>query len=73
MLKGICPECGKVFFGWALQNPEHQHCELCGALLVIFDEKVEKTEEGRRNRDFHLERARQINRELRARHSGGII
>lgn len=62
MLKGICPKCGKVFYGWALQNPEHQHCE-CGALLLIFDERIEQTEEGRRNRDFCLERARQLIRE----------
>ena len=64
MLKGVCPECGRVFHGWALQNPEHQHCEVCNVLLVIFDEEVEQTEEGRRSLRFHLARERQVNREL---------
>ena len=58
MLKGICPKCGKEYHGWALQTKEHQYCE-CGALLLVFDEQFEKTEEGRQQREFFLRQARQ--------------
>ena len=35
MLKGTCPQCGSVYYGWALKNPEHQDCIKCGSWLEI--------------------------------------
>lgn len=58
MLKGVCPKCGKKYYGWALQEPQHQHCDVCGTLLIIYDEKLEQTEEGRRQVNFHLQQER---------------
>ena len=29
MLEAICPKCGLIRYGWALQNPEHQECPKC--------------------------------------------
>ncbi len=55
MLKGICPKCGKEYHGWALQTKEHQYCEVCGTLLLVYDEEMEKIEEGRRQREFFLQ------------------
>jgi len=34
MLKGTCPKCGKVVYGWALQEPNYQLCNGCGMQLV---------------------------------------
>ena len=39
MLKGKCPGCEAVYYGWALQNKEHQWCE-CGDRLEITQEEV---------------------------------
>lgn len=36
MLKGTCPVCGRVYWGWALQEPDQQRCE-CGNRLMIPD------------------------------------
>jgi uncharacterized protein (DUF983 family) len=33
-MKGVCPKCGKVYYGWALANPEVQRCGECGSVLV---------------------------------------
>lgn len=35
MLKGICPECGAKYYGWALKYPGNQNCDNCGAALII--------------------------------------
>lgn len=34
-MKGICPNCGKEYYGWALQEEKYQHCGKCGAKLLI--------------------------------------
>ena len=34
-LKGVCPQCGAVYFGWALTQPEGQFCNQCGSPLLI--------------------------------------
>lgn len=33
--RGTCPECGMVYYGWALLQPGHQQCQVCGATLNI--------------------------------------
>lgn len=35
MLRGRCPKCGLVCFGWALQNKQYQTCRECGTMLEI--------------------------------------
>lgn len=35
LMKGICPNCGKEYYGWALQEEKYQHCGKCGAKLLI--------------------------------------
>ena len=35
MLKGFCPKCGFVCYGWVLRNPSHQNCRECGTRLEI--------------------------------------
>ena len=37
-MKGICPKCGAIYAGWALNNPIEQRCEVCGADLDVFDD-----------------------------------
>jgi hypothetical protein len=34
-MKGKCPMCGAIYYGWALGNPSHQKCERCGNSLEI--------------------------------------
>lgn len=69
MLKGVCPKCGQVFHGWALQVREHQCC-FCGTLLVVYEEKLEKAEGGRPRLDWTLSRAR---RPRPDRFDGGLL
>ena len=38
MLKGKCPKCGKIYFGWALNSSRNQTCDICGVGLKITDE-----------------------------------
>ena len=38
MLKGKCPKCGKIFYGYALKIPRNQICGQCGVGLRITDE-----------------------------------
>ena len=38
MLEGKCPECGAVYFGWALNSPRNQMCGNCNVALIITDE-----------------------------------
>jgi len=35
MLKGKCPSCGKLYFGWALRNKKQQMCNKCNVKLEI--------------------------------------
>ena len=37
-MEGICPKCGTKYYGWALNNPLEQRCEICGADLDVFDD-----------------------------------
>ena len=39
-MKGKCPKCGASYYGWALNNPLEQKCEICGSLLGISEGKV---------------------------------
>jgi uncharacterized OB-fold protein len=34
-MKGKCPQCGAIYYGWSLDNPIHQKCERCGNNLEI--------------------------------------
>jgi hypothetical protein len=34
-LQGICPDCGAIYYGCALQSLPHQVCEFCGAALTV--------------------------------------
>lgn len=47
MPKGNCSKCGRAYYGWALENPEHRKCE-CGGEL-----KVEKAEVSTFNCPIH--------------------
>jgi hypothetical protein len=38
MLKGKCPKCGKIVYGYALKIPRNQFCNQCGVGLRITDE-----------------------------------
>jgi hypothetical protein len=35
LMKGKCPKCGAIYYGWALGNPLYQKCERCGNNLEI--------------------------------------
>ena len=41
MPKGVCPLCGKIYFGWALKERRCQFCDLCGSELVINGKRAE--------------------------------
>ena len=34
-MKGTCPQCGAIYYGWALANPTEQKCGRCESLLEI--------------------------------------
>ena len=36
---GKCPKCGEQYYGWALNNPDEQYCEICGCSLEIYSYK----------------------------------
>ena len=38
ILEGRCPNCGSVFYGWALLMPRHRTCNKCGSGLDIFQD-----------------------------------
>ena len=42
MPKGVCPLCGKIYFGWALKERRRQFCDLCGSELVIYEKRADK-------------------------------
>jgi hypothetical protein len=37
MLKGKCPKCGKIYYGYGLRSPRNQVCGICGVGLKITD------------------------------------
>jgi hypothetical protein len=39
-MKGVCPKCGSIYAGWALNNPKEQICGHCGSGLEIFRDGV---------------------------------
>jgi len=39
-MEGICPKCSAHYYGWALNNPLEQKCEICGSLLEISEGKI---------------------------------
>jgi uncharacterized OB-fold protein len=39
-MKGKCPRCGAIYYGWALGNPLHQRCEQCGGSLEISEGEI---------------------------------
>jgi len=38
MLKGKCPSCGKLYFGWALRSKKQNMCHECNVELEISQE-----------------------------------
>jgi hypothetical protein len=45
MIEGICPKCGRRFYGWALLQPCNQTCPKCRIGLLI-TEDGKKTSQG---------------------------
>ena len=45
MIEGICPKCGRRYYGWALLQPRNQSCPKCGVGLLI-TEDGKKTSQG---------------------------
>ena len=39
-MKGVCPKCGTIYAGWALNNPKEQICGHCGSCLELFRDGV---------------------------------
>ena len=39
VMKGVCPKCGTVYYGWALDNPLHRKCEECDSHLEISEHR----------------------------------
>jgi DNA-directed RNA polymerase subunit RPC12/RpoP len=35
MIEGLCPKCGKRYWGWSLKNPRYQSCRECGSGLSM--------------------------------------
>ena len=35
MIEGICPKCGRLYYGWSLLQPRNQGCSKCGVGLLI--------------------------------------
>ena len=38
MIEGVCPKCGRQYYGWALLQPRNQSCSKCGAGLLITED-----------------------------------
>jgi len=38
MIAGKCPNCGALYFGWALLQPRNQSCPKCGVGLLITED-----------------------------------
>jgi len=41
VIEGKCPRCGQRYLGWALLQPQHQHCLRCGEGLLIAEDGKE--------------------------------
>jgi uncharacterized protein (DUF983 family) len=39
-MKGICPKCGTIYAGWALNNPKEQKCGRCSCALELYRDDV---------------------------------
>ena len=35
MIQGKCPQCGQLYYGYALLEPDNQNCDNCGGELII--------------------------------------
>jgi len=44
MPEGTCKECGRKYYGWALQQPEHRVCD-CGGEIEVTATPPTKVEE----------------------------
>jgi len=43
MIQGKCPRCGRLYFGWALAQPDNQKCVKCKTgLLITHEEKMSR-------------------------------
>jgi DNA-directed RNA polymerase subunit RPC12/RpoP len=38
MIEGVCPRCGRLYYGWALLQPRNQSCPKCGVGLLITED-----------------------------------
>ena len=38
MIEGICPKCGRRFYGWALLQPCNQSCPKCVTGILITED-----------------------------------
>ena len=43
MLKGKCPSCGKLYFGWALRSKKQHMCHECNVELEITQDDQSET------------------------------
>ena len=46
MIEGLCPKCGRRYYGWSLLQPRNQSCTKCGVGLLITEDDGEKTIQG---------------------------
>jgi hypothetical protein len=40
VMQGICPQCGTVYYGWALEDPLKRTCSKCGSTVEIIEEDL---------------------------------
>ena len=38
MIAGMCPRCGRRYYGWSLREPHNQSCAICGTGLLITED-----------------------------------
>ena len=38
MIAGMCPRCGRRYYGWSLREPLNQSCAICGTGLLITED-----------------------------------
>ena len=38
MITGMCPRCGRRYYGWSLREPRNQSCAICGTGLLIIED-----------------------------------
>jgi uncharacterized protein (DUF983 family) len=51
---GKCPQCGEQYYGWALNNPDEQYCEVCGCGLETYNHE----DAAKFNPRFHIQSTR---------------